>query len=141
MPTHNGVWRKYVQSKPATRLKYWEPPDAALVLDYAEGYIRRGWCQHASAMTRDGTACSAVDPDARRWCLLGAIDAGLTEYLGSRPGGTNAWDDTARFVHRALGEVTGVQTYSLAHFNDFRARSKEDVLEVIKRAKQLAANA
>lgn len=37
-------------------------------------YIRKGWTKRAYAIDERGHATDALDPEACKWCLLGALD-------------------------------------------------------------------
>jgi hypothetical protein len=88
-------------------------------LDSTAALIQLGWCQGASAMTIKGEPCSPDDPDARAWCLSGAM------HIASMDVRTRYW------ARRLLTEITGL---SVENWNDEPLRTIEEVLVALGQA-------
>jgi hypothetical protein len=79
-------------------------------------YLKRGWCQLASARDADGTPCFPGDPDAVAWCLSGAIrEAILAENL--------PWD--SEYIDWVKAFVGGREP---SYYNDKSERTQAEVV-------------
>jgi hypothetical protein len=91
--------------------------------------VEKGWCQGAEARDARGLATEVGAADAAAWSLLGALQA------------TTAADPSTDLQDigdavSALAEV--IVDPSLANWNDSEARTKLEVLSVLKDAEVLA---
>jgi hypothetical protein len=91
--------------------------------------VEKGWCQGAEARDARGLATDVGAADAAAWSLLGALQA------------TTAADPSTDLQDigdavSALAEV--IVDPSLANWNDSEARTKLEVLSVLKDAEVLA---
>ncbi|HEV7564932.1 MAG TPA: hypothetical protein VGO31_03115 [Microbacteriaceae bacterium] len=91
--------------------------------------VEKGWCQGAEARDARGTETNVVAPDAAAWSLLGALQA--TTAADPSTGLQDIGDALA-----ALAEL--IMDPSLANWNDSEARTKLEVLSVLKHAEVLA---
>lgn len=98
--------------------------DAVLLLRHARGQILIGWNRFWLATDSFGTWVAPRDETACKWCLLGS----LVHY-------TDARDDLAIVVaESALEEHLPPGCIGLATFNDYIAKSADDVIELIDKA-------
>jgi hypothetical protein len=91
--------------------------------------VERGWCQGSEARDADGRATDVVGTDATAWSLLGALQA---TTVGDPSTGLQDIGDAVA----ALAEL--ISDPSLASWNDSEARTKIEVLSVLKDAEMLA---
>jgi len=91
--------------------------------------VERGWCQGTEARDASGRATDVVSDDAAAWSLLGALQATTV----SDP--STELQDIGDAV-AALAEL--ILDPSLANWNDSAARTKLEVLSVLKDAELLA---
>jgi hypothetical protein len=94
--------------------------------------VEKGWCQGAEARDAHGLPTAVGAADAAAWSLLGALQA------------TTAADPSTELQDigdavSALAEV--IMDPSLANWNDAEARTKLEVLSVLKDAEVLALEA
>ena len=90
--------------------------------------VERGWCQGTEARDATGHATDVVGPDATSWSLLGALQAATAGDPSTEL--RDIGDAVA-----ALAEV--ILDPSLANWNDSDARTKLEVLSVLKDAEVL----
>jgi hypothetical protein len=79
------------------------------------------WCRVHLAMNKDGKATAPNDPDACRWCLLGAL---------LRCGATPYWEQIAAVIKKR----TGGKDMSLSIYNDAPDRTFEDIKSLLQEA-------
>jgi hypothetical protein len=91
--------------------------------------VEKGWCQGAEARDARGLATGVGAADAAAWSLLGALQA------TSAADPTTGLEDIGTAVS-ALAEL--IKDPSLANWNDSEARTKLEVLSVLKNAEVLA---
>lgn len=94
--------------------------------------VEKGWTQGARARSVEGGLVPAGDPRACSFCLLGAFAQVCNDLqVGS---------SDARF--RALSALWTAKatTKGIAAYNDEAGRTKEDILALIDRAKDLVVN-
>jgi hypothetical protein len=94
--------------------------------------VEKGWCQGAEARDAEGLATTVGAADAAAWSLLGALQA----TTAADP--STDLQDIGEAVS-ALAEV--IMDPSLANWNDSEARTKFEVLSVLKDAEVLALEA
>jgi hypothetical protein len=104
------------------------PMNGSKLLHDAGVLVERGWCQGTEARDADGQATDVVADDAAAWSLLGALQATTV----SDP--STELQDVGDAV-AALAEL--IMDPSLANWNDFAARTKLEVLSVLKDAELL----
>lgn len=102
--------------------------DGSKLLHDAGVLVERGWCQGTEARDANGQATDVVSDDAAAWSLLGALQA------------TTVADPSIELQDigvavAALAEV--ILDPSLANWNDSEARTKLEVLTVLKDAELL----
>ena len=90
--------------------------------------VERGWCQGTEARDSSGRATDVVADDATAWSLLGALQATTVADPSTR------LQDIGDAV-AALAEV--IMDPSLADLNDSTARTKLEVLSVLRDAELL----
>jgi hypothetical protein len=120
---------------------------ASELLTRAEALITppRRWTQRAHARDARGHIVSYIAPDARAWCLLGAIDRMYMAMLHMQPRNVAMYQRARRAALRALARATGADVSmldtdgTLEHivltYND-RAQSKRAVLMVLAAARR-----
>jgi hypothetical protein len=91
--------------------------------------VEQGWCQGTEARDAQGAAIDVGALDAAEWSLLGALQASTAGDPSTRI--QDVGDAVA-----ALAEL--IMDPSLANWNDAAARTKLDVLSVLKDAEVLA---
>jgi hypothetical protein len=99
------------------------------LLHDAGALVEKGWCQGAEARDARGLVTTVGAADAAAWSLLGALQA------------TTAADPSTDLQDigvavSALAEL--IKDPSLANWNDSEARTKLEVLSVLKDAEVLA---
>ena len=99
------------------------------LLHDARVLVETGWCQGTGARDATGKATDVAGADAASWSLLGALQA------------TTAADPSTQLQDvgdavSALAEL--IMDPSLADWNDSEARTKLEVLTVLKDAEVLA---
>ncbi|HEX4679018.1 MAG TPA: hypothetical protein VH210_07420 [Gaiellaceae bacterium] len=99
------------------------------LLHDASVLVEKGWCQGAEARDAHGLATAVGAADAAAWSLLGALQATTAADPATR------LQDIGEAVS-ALAEV--IMDPSLANWNDSEARTKLEVLRVLKDAEVLA---
>jgi hypothetical protein len=90
--------------------------------------VEQGWCQGTEARDANGTATAVHATDAAAWSLLGALQA--TTVADPSIELQDVGDAVA-----ALAEL--IMDPSLANWNDSEARTKVEVLSVLKDAELL----
>jgi hypothetical protein len=90
--------------------------------------VEQGWCQGTEARDATGRATDVVSADATAWSLLGALQA--TTIANPSTELQDVGDAVA-----ALAEL--IRDPSLADWNDFEARTKLEVLSVLRDAELL----
>lgn len=88
------------------------------VLQGARTRIERGWAQGAYATNAHGKPVSSNAPEARAWCLSGAI----------RVVGGDQFSESYKLLQRCAS------TQVLCEWNDASHRTKEEVLAVLDKA-------
>jgi hypothetical protein len=88
--------------------------------------IEQGWTQGAAARDADGNQVGVHSPKAVCWCIAGATVASFLKQT----------DDLK--LENNIRKVTG---YSSVTFNDAPGRTKEEVIEALKKARDLDASA
>lgn len=83
------------------------------------------WTQRAFAKTATGEITSSLAPDAKCWCLVGAI---VKCYGDDGIEGFQARMDVTRNLTIAAGEPD-----SIVNWNDNPSRTHAEVLELVKR--------
>lgn len=94
--------------------------------------IEKGWTQGAFARDTYGERVPVRDPNACTFCLLGALNR-TAETHGLVEGG--AKQQALMALWTAKGTATGIAAY-----NDQPVRTKEGILALIDRAKELVTN-
>jgi hypothetical protein len=102
--------------------------NGSMLLHGAGVLVERGWCQGTEARDASGRATDVVSGDAAAWSLLGALQATTV----SDP--STELQDIGDAV-AALAEL--IVDPSLANWNDSEARTKLEVLSVLKDAELL----
>jgi hypothetical protein len=82
-------------------------------------YIRRGWCQNASAQDDQGRLCDATSSLAQQWCLVGSVRAAYPEDAVRR---NKVFDKL----------FCQAKTYGLSSWNDNPDRTQQEVLAVLE---------
>ena len=111
----------------------------ARVLPFLDAVIKRienpeSWCQVDWARYSDGRKCRATDPEAVKWCLVGAMER---EFLGVSSGNDildvfpNEVADLIHGLNYIFGEDCSV-------FNDTHPHS--EVIENLKRARDIISS-
>jgi len=80
-------------------------------------YIRKGWCQGATALDAGGVIVSASDPLACRWCASGSVIAAFGESVKA---GNVVWNLTSYLVQ------------SVPAWNDNKDRTQDEVIDVLE---------
>ena len=91
-------------------------------------YIEKGWTQGEIARNESGYCVPASDPDAVCWCAVGAIGAAYPIDKTMHPDYLEARDS----IRRVLSE-SGVEC-SISEWNDDPRRTKEEVLDLFRKA-------
>jgi hypothetical protein len=104
------------------------PMNGSKLLHDAAVLVERGWCQGTEARDADGRATDVAADNAAAWSLLGALQATTV----SDP--STELQDVGDAV-AALAEL--IMDPSLANWNDVAARTKLEVLSVLKDAELL----
>lgn len=98
------------------------------VIDHALNLLQHPnrWCQGDYALTDDGTPCEPTAPEARQWCLLGAIERGAAAYgLDHRP--------AIAFLRHAA--YPGQRGAKIADWNDDPERTHSQVITLLRNAR------
>ena len=111
-------------------------------LDRMIELLEQGWCQGTMARDADGVRTHASDDEASSWCLRGAVSRATYELLLGYDGRPMSQRQTFVFgvdgvyprVHRLLDEVAA--PLDPVSFNDDPSTSREDVLLLVKRARE-----
>ena len=92
-----------------------DPIEAAVAL------LQQGWTQHANARDNEQRPVSALDPNACKWCLYGAI--------------MRACDGRIADVRDIIDYLKTVdpKIYDIVVWNDASSRTREDVLALLAR--------
>lgn len=86
-------------------------------------YIKKGWCQGASAKDGDGIVTHPESPTATSWCLTGAIHAAYPEDIQKR-------SEVYRKLHEFL--FNGDNISEIPNWNDDKYRKQTDVIRVLE---------
>ncbi len=92
-------------------------------------YIELGWCQNCLAIDKNFQPVKPDSPDAKAWCLIGAVDA---SYISK--GITHKQFMSLRIVIRNI--LNDDYIYKISSYNDDVDRSKEQVLDLVKQAEK-----
>lgn len=87
--------------------------------------VSNGWCKGAYALDSNDLPCDVTDPNARRFCLLGAYLKVAKEK--------NLPEATERLVYKAINAQVGIDV-SLITYNDTFGRTQSDVCRVLLNA-------
>lgn len=88
----------------------------------AAEYVRRGWCQRRRACNSRYAVVDPCDPDAERWCVIGALHAAMGDGLtGTR------FDVAANAIQAETGRW-------LSGWNDAPERTQQDVIAALEAA-------
>ena len=98
----------------------------------ARSLVERGWCQGASAASRDGRHVDPWDPLAERWSVIGALIAVWAKWRGAG-GSRSAILAFQRGNVALLGAIDDVPQM----WNDAPGRTLDEVLSALDRAAQL----
>lgn len=123
-------------------------------LDRMIELLEQGWCQHKEARRDDGVGSSPLAYDAASWCLVGASRRTLHELELSGMSVAQGYDgqnSVEQRIYRAVLaqlpqlavevlRVTDGPLAAIAHFNDDPSTSREDVLLLVKRAREAVAS-
>lgn len=95
------------------------------VIDYALNLLQHPsrWCQGDYAVTDDGTPCQPAAPDARRWCLLGALERGGYAY-------GHSIDQLHALARRTAAQPRPDNT--ITTWNDQPGRTHTEVLDLLR---------
>jgi hypothetical protein len=102
------------------------------LLHEASALVEKGWCQGAEARDARGRVTRVGAADCVAWSLLGALQA-------TTAGDPETGLEDIGVAVSALAEL--INDPSLAHWNDAEARTKLEVLSVLKDAEVLALEA
>ena len=99
-------------------------PTVIDVLKRMRTLLRKGWTQHAAAVTERGRVVPTVSPQAARFCLVGAemraaYDLGVYD-LKQR---------TEKLIRRRIRSRSGQD--GIADYNDTKGRKKSEILAVV----------
>lgn len=88
-------------------------------------YLKKGWCQFAVAQDKAGHATPCTFPDARKWCLVGAVWAAMGKLdIGFREGVS-----LENYLLGRLDEAPG-------HWNDAKERTQAEVIAMMEEAEK-----
>ena len=90
------------------------------VYNEAITFVEKGWTQHTSARTKNGSACNPSDEAAVSWCLTGALLAASRLLLG-------------RGFEEDILNYLGLDTFS-AEWNDSSGRTSKEVVELLRQS-------
>lgn len=100
------------------------------LLREAETLVARGWCQHAAARTRHGSAVDVAAGNAAEWSLVGALQAATFSDSST------SVDD----LRDALGSIADlIEDPSLIDWNDEPGRTQAEVQQLLERAAKISA--
>lgn len=110
--------------------------EVAKQLEKARFFLQKGWCQGSYAKDSMGNSVPEHAPEACQWCLQGAINA--TSQAESIGGVYLVKEDarvsfTRRLARHELERQSG--DYVIV-FNDQRAQTSQDVIEILDRCVQ-----
>jgi hypothetical protein len=88
-----------------------------------------GWLRHEFAQDIDGNRINVTNAKACKFCASGALYRAKHELHY----GVNSVHEAFKVLSSALS-VGGIQDKNIVGFNDYLARSKEDVIAVFKKA-------
>jgi len=100
-------------------------PSETLALARAKINTPEKWTQRVFARDSAGRQCGDGSPDARCWCLLGALNSLYAPYFVCP-------DTVLRYVHLAIGDDP------IDAWNDAAGRSHHEVLAALSRACAIA---
>lgn len=111
----------------------------AVLDEMARLLTEKGWTQRAFARTQDGAPTDWRSDIACSFCLRGALRAAAADLP------YNAGTEAIYRLHRALREVLPRESLGayldgyvdIISFNDTPGRTREEVLDLIERAKRL----
>lgn len=109
--SESEVWDLYREAHPVKAM-----------LQEVEALIKSGWMQGDLAAMTDGEICVVEDPDAKHYCLVGAMYRAGESY-SSR---------VRTLAYARLGEVNG--NFDLVGFNDAKSTTQRKVLNLIRKA-------
>lgn len=87
-------------------------------------YVRRGWCQGASAMNGEGLFTLPTNSTATSWCLVGAIYAAYPDSDGRRQ---VVFDKLRTHRGHPLENMK-----EMVEWNDDRSRDQWEVAELLE---------
>ena len=96
-------------------------------LTNTRSFVERGWTQHTLSVDADGRTADPSSPEAKKWCLDGALYAAVPDLSGN-----NFQDKLAR-RHQAREAITQAtdDLDSIDQWNDKRGRTQEQVLAAL----------
>lgn len=103
------------------------------------------WCTGSDARNSEGLKVGFDSHDACSWCLRGAIFRGSTQFVGDfidvPDSAGHVWKSSVRKVafdaiYKTLG-VTSPNSPNIVAWNDGMAKTKAEVVEVLKKAAQM----
>ena len=86
-------------------------------------FIEKGWTQGYFARDSNGMICEHYEPQAVSWCIIGAIRAEYPNDFSQR-----------QKCYNKLENILGSGLSSVVEFNDNPKRTKEEVLDLIRKA-------
>ena len=96
------------------------------VVEHAKSLVERGWCQYNRAEDWKGRRVSPLSDNARRWCMTGAIDAGVFKYAGSI--------GDRQMMYSRLKDELGLTFYEyVTTWNDWPGRTQGQVVRVMEK--------
>lgn len=104
-----------------------------LILKRTKEYLKKGWCQHSLAMTKDDKAVTVHDPEAIKWCLIGAIFRASDDIR-------NEFPETRCHDRAPMSIIASLIKEPVPTWNDAPGRRKEDVLKLIETAISASIN-
>lgn len=102
-----------------------------IILRLAREVISQGWTQHVYARS-NGDPCDVDSPDAKSFCLVGAIGRAVGMPANWNQG-TPIYEQWIA-ISETLRSHMPSQYFSITNFNDDPKTLKEDVLALIDRA-------
>lgn len=103
-----------------------------VVLAKAAQLVERGWCRHDFSKIGE-QPCSAADPAAERFCLVGAVHAAAYYFEEVY---RRHHLRTCQVVHCALGRVTALLEFNspeqLYDWNDHPVRTQAQVVHILQ---------
>lgn len=91
-------------------------------------YIRRGWCQRAAAVNVKGAEVPVYHPEARAWCLWGALC-----LVACREDHTLDGGQYDRLVFRVCAELRPyTDAFDLVCWNNANTRTQAEVVALLE---------